>query len=354
MAPLNLVPQIRIAINNRCQKACFYCRPAGEGSTPDGSYEMTADEIIHILKTMTEYGITDVKLTGGDPVLRSDIVELVARIKELPKVRQLDLITRHPRAGELASDLSKAGLDCLNFSLDTLDRNKYRMITGVEEHQELIDAIRVSVRHVKSIKINTVVMKGINDTEIMDLIAFCERVGVKTLKFLDLILGMETSPRSFSNRLHKILPGKNPDDLYFPLDSYTDLLKPIAASFDITYQAGGLGHPMDTFTMPSGLQIQVKDARKGAWYGDICKKCSLYPCHDALMALRLTSDGKFQRCLAREDNLIDVLEILNRENGDGQLIIAEVLATYSTAQFEQHSRIKAQHLHPLLFKGNIL
>ena len=342
-----LIPQLRIAVNNRCQKACFYCRPSGEGSVPQITTLMSLDDIVSFVRTMSEFGITYIKLTGGDPILRPDIVEIVAQIKALPRIRRVDLVTRHPKAGELAADLADAGLDCLNFSLDTLDRNKYLMITGVDELEELLDAIKKSVPYSKSVKINTVVMDGINTGEVMNLIRFCEENQIKTLKLLDLILGIDSSTDSFINRLERFFPNKTINDLYYPLDNFIPVLQDYALSSSITYQPGKLGHPMDTFVMSTGLKVLLKDARKGAWYGDICHGCPFYPCHDALMALRLTADGKLQRCLAREDNLVSIIGSLDNSLGKKDELIKSVLDTYSHAHYEPCPKIQAQKLFPI-------
>lgn len=349
----SLIPQLRISVNSRCQKSCFYCRPSGESSNEDITREIQLDELFSIIEKIAGFGVTNVKLTGGDPILYPKIIELIKRIRSIESVTQIDLITRHPKVAQFANELNQAGLDCLNFSLDTLNKNKYENITGVNELDEFIDAIKFSIPNSKSTKINTVVMNGINDDEMMDMIIFCEKIGIQTLKFLDLILGISQPSNSCSERLRSLSSkNKDVDELYFPLNNYVDKLIPISKSFEITYQSGGLGHPMDTFILPSGLTIQIKDARKGAWYGKICNDCSLYPCHDALMALRLTPDGRLQKCLAREDNLVDIYKILKMNDIEFETeILKDVFTTYSTAHFESNSRIEAQKQFPLRSKG---
>lgn len=341
-------PQLRIAVNSRCQKACFFCRPAGEGSDQDPENQLTTLEIVSIVKHLASYGIRDIKLTGGDPILKDDIVQLVSLLKSIPEIRSVHLVTRHHRAGVMAKDLADAGLDCLNFSLDTLDPEKFHRISGVNSLNELLVAIKHSTQFDLAVKINTVVMKGINSDEIHDILEFSDKNGISVLKFLDLILDMEADGVSFAHRLDDIAPGQTFADLYYPLERIAEYLSGVAIHKDISHQPGGLGHPMMSFLLKSGMEVQVKDARRGAWYGDICNECPLYQCHDAIMALRLTSDGKLQRCLARADNLIDVLTPVKKNNRDEiDLAITKALYTYESANYCANPAMLAQRMYPL-------
>ncbi len=347
--PTTLVPQLRITVNSRCQKACFYCRPAGEGSVQFPQYQMSNDEIVLAVEHLARHGITDVKLTGGDPAIKSDIVDLVRRIKGVEGIQSVHLVTRHARAGVLAAELADAGLDCLNFSLDTLDARTYRKITGVGGHGPLLEAIKAAAKVSRSVKINTVVMAGVNDHELDDLIQFAEGAGVDTLKLLDLIVDLDAEGPSFRRRLQTIASDRSFEDLYYPLDHFATLLHARADASSVSTQPGGLGHPMTTFKLRSGLTVQIKDARRGAWYSDVCQECALYPCHDAIMALRLTTEGGLQRCLVRDDNLLDLLAPL-REGDRNKIdaVIQTALCTYSTARFLGTPPIRVQILRPLV------
>lgn len=340
----NLTPQLRITVNSRCQKACFFCRPAGEASVQFPEFEMSNEEIIQISSRMAAHGITDIKLTGGDPILKTDIVALVSNLKKIPGIESVHLVTRHQKAGQLAHALADAGLDCLNFSLDTLKPEKFKKITGVNGLPALLKAIEDSVPVSNSVKINTVVMAGINEDELFDLIHFSEKVGVSIIKFLDLILDMEieSDSVSFAHRIEQIAAGRKLNDLYYPLDDFASQLQKISVRKNIETQPGGLGHPMMTFYQASGLVVQVKDARRGAWYGDICNGCRMYPCHDAIMALRLTSEGKLQRCLARDDNLIDLWSKFHVDEEASDKMIKLALETYKTASYLEKPPTLAQ------------
>jgi cyclic pyranopterin phosphate synthase len=292
---------------------------------------MLLSESVYLTKLITDLGVSEVKLTGGEPALYREIVPLVSALRKLPKVRRLELMTRHPRSGKRAADLREAGLDQLNFSLDSLNAATWSRITGVRGHEELLAAIRHAAATGISMKINMVVLKGINDHEIPSMIKFCEEIGAG-LKLLDLIVDIS----EFSEDL-----------IAYAIRHYDDLLDVInwlresGATQTVSYSTGGVGHPMPTFRFGEGPSIRVKTARSGAWYGDICRTCAHFPCHDALMALRMTPDGKLQRCLLRSDNLVDLLTPLRSGASEDVLrgLVAEALATFESAQFYEYRQI---------------
>jgi cyclic pyranopterin phosphate synthase len=317
-------PQLRIAVNSICGKACAYCRPGGEVSRPVTEEILSVDEIVQLTALLSRTGITDVKLTGGDPALYKEIVQLVHSLKKLSNIERVELVTRHPRAGRRADQLLDAGLDLLNFSLDSLDATTWSKITGVRGHETLVAAIENAANTGMPIKINMVVLKHINDHEVPEMIKFCRRIGA-SLKLLDLIADIG----EFSDDL-ALYAERHYDDLARVITE----LERTGADQTIAVASGGLGHPMPTFHISGGPVVQVKTAGRGAWYSGICKGCQHFPCHDALMALRLTPDGQLQRCLLRSDNLVDLLTPLRA--GADRVVeerITEVMSTYWSAQF---------------------
>ena len=119
-------------------------------------------------------------------------------------------------------------------------------------------------------------------------------------------------------------------DIYLPLDVISDRLHEKAVD-ECVFQQAGLGNPMKSFVMPSGLEVIVKDHHAGAWYGSICKDCQYYPCHSALMAIRLTADAHIQYCLLREDVCVDTK--LFTERNVVESAIAKALKVYDKATF---------------------
>lgn len=334
------IPQLRIAVTFPCGKACVYCRPGGEAVPIQPKKEMTRAEIHVLTRILVEHGISDIKLTGGDPLLRDDIVDIVRDIKSIDGVRSVHLVTRHARAAENLRGFVDAGLDLLNFSLDSLDPKTWSAITRAKGHDELIKAVELAAQSGLKLKLNTVVMKGINDHEINDLIEFAGRLKC-TVKFLDLIVDIPAFPKVSQEIGHKY---------YADLDELVPALKQQALISDLHFQPGGLGHPMSRFVMPNGATVVIKSSNSGAWYGDVCANCTFFPCHDAIMSLRLTSDGKLQRCLLREDNLIDLLSMVNKETPQKEIdaVIRTVLATYQEAVFYEAAEIQKRRARRML------
>jgi cyclic pyranopterin phosphate synthase len=260
----------------------MYCRPTGEGI---GNSNHKYNNIEHINKIVTiykKYGGQEVKLTGGDPVFWNDIIECVKQLKNKVGITKVEIITRSPEILNKIDGLIAAGLDVLDFSVDTLDSEKYSKIVGGDDFSSYIDAIR----HCASIidcKVNSVIMKNITDNEVKSLISFCESSGIKQLKFLDVIDDLESSNTQIR-------------DLYSSLSFIAEEMEKISIKEDVVCQ-GGLGHPMNLYILPSGLTVLLKNAENGAWYNSRCKDCSYYMCHDALMALRFSTDNTLQFCL---------------------------------------------------------
>jgi cyclic pyranopterin phosphate synthase len=333
-APLRL-PQLRVAVNSRCGRACFYCRPSGEGLVTDPLQSLTADNVLLITSLYAEFGGQFIKLTGGDPALWSPLLETVARLKRLPGLRQVEVISRHPRIGDLAPALAGAGVDVINISLDTLQPSRHRRITGIDDLAAVLDALRTCARSVARCKVNTVVMRGVNDDELEDLVAFCEGAGIATLKLLDVIRDLDSGGESFAGRL-QFVGATAVRDLYVPLWDVAERFRDRAVRTHTATQ-GGLGHPMTVLVLESGLELVFKDHLAGAWYGPICRGCRHYPCHDALMALRLTADLRLQFCLLGDEFSLDMRPHLDAGPWAVRHVLGEALRVYDAATFHAPS-----------------
>jgi cyclic pyranopterin phosphate synthase len=229
--------------------------------------------------------------------------------------------------------LFAAGVDLINLSIDTLHRDQHKRITGVDDLPAVLEALAKCVASGVSCKVNTVVMKGVNDREIDSIIAYCEHVGVRSLKLNDVIKDLQDQPMTHAARLLAI-EHRTLSDLYYPMNEIVDRLYPRSTSVR-TIRQGGLGHPMLMFSLPSGMDVILKDHCTGAWYSTLCEECDSYPCHDALMALRLTADAHLQFCLLRRGTNIDLRPDLDSED-DACLekTIGSALRVYHDARFE--------------------
>lgn len=312
-------PMLRVCVTERCQHSCIYCRPGGESCHSGTKKEMTPQQIHELVSIMVHNGIRFVKVTGGEPLLRSDILDILKRIKSIEGVESLELITRHPKSIGLIEDLEDIGVSCLNYSLDTLSPSTFKMVSGTNSLDGIVAAIRRAHRSSIKLKINMVVMRGINDHEIPAMIEFAGENEAE-LKLLDL-MNIPEDPNFLQ-------------DHYYDFNELVPILEATAIEIEHATPPGGIGTPMPRYHLANHAIVSIKDARTGTWYGELCIKCDHYPCQDALMALRLTADGYLQRCLIRSDTMEDLLSSYKDQGSEAAEAVAiSVLRTFREATY---------------------
>ena len=158
---------LRMSITDRCDLRCVYCMPK-EGITLKKHQDiLSEDEMVNAAKIAAELGINKIRITGGEPLVKKNIISLCKRISNIDGVDDLAITTNAVRLKEMARDLQEAGINRLNISLDTLNKEKYKYITRVGNLDNAIDGIKEALRlKFKKIKINVVLIKGFNDDEI--------------------------------------------------------------------------------------------------------------------------------------------------------------------------------------------
>ena len=325
-------PQARIAVNSRCGRACFFCRPSGEAVATSAGTALDIDTVVRVCHELKLQGITEFKLTGGDPALWEPLADCVRRLRVEVGASGLEVISRHPRIGARAKELREAGLERINLSIDSLKPEIHQRVTGVDDLTDVLAALTQCVSLGFDCKVNTVVMHGVNDGELSGLVDFCERNGVSVLKLLDVIRDLEDGTETFKSRL-AVVGLSSLRSLYASLERIRTELECRAVETTMVVQ-GGLGHPMTAFRLPSGLTVLLKDHRAGAWYAEHCATCRHYPCHDALMAIRLTPDCRLQFCLLRHDICVDIRRAVDDiDGGPLRTAIAAALSVYHSAVF---------------------
>lgn len=336
---MSRLPQFRVTLNARCGRSCFFCRPSGEAVSTAARSELSVNDLIAIAKHVRASGIDSIKLTGGDPALYDPLELAVQRLKSEVGFSEIEVISRHPRIGERAEALAELGVTQFNMSIDTLDPELHRELCGVDDLPAILHAVQRCVATGVPVKVNTVVMGGVNDDGVPALAQWCAEHGIATVKLLDVIKDLDAGAESFARRL-AIRRGKTLRQLYMPLESFAKQFGASAVRSEIVGQ-GGLGHPMTALTLASGMTIMLKDSKAGAWYGSVCDGCPLYPCHDALMALRLTADLRLQYCLLREDNTLELADQIDDPDRLGATI-RSALEPYTQATFREPSRLTLQ------------
>lgn len=181
------IKYLRLSVTDLCNCRCVYCM--GENGVPrlPHSAILSVEEIEEIVRAAVSLGVTKVRLTGGEPLVRRGIDELVRRLRGIEGVEELAMTTNGARLAEYAARLKSAGLDRLNVSLDTLDPEKFRRITRIGELRDTLDGLDAARRAgFERIKLNTVLMGGVNDDEIAEIAALAKD-GAFDVRFIELM-----------------------------------------------------------------------------------------------------------------------------------------------------------------------
>lgn len=274
------VTSLRVSVTQRCNLNCFYCHKEGELSP---STEMTFNEIARLVAIASSLGMKKLKITGGEPLLREDIVEVVRTCS--PFMNEISLTTNGILLGEKASDLRQAGLDRVNISLDTVDRETYRRITGVDRLDDIMEGIeRAGEVGLTPLKLNMVLMKGINEEQVEGMIEMAGEKGV-ILQIIELETTKEGVNSDFYARHHFDL-GKLEQELLSRAERVV---------------SRKMHHRMKYY-LPTEVEV-VRPMHNP----DFCQNCH---------RLRITSDGHLKPCLLSGDGMIDVLGPMRGGSGE--------------------------------------
>lgn len=265
------VATLRLSITDRCNFRCQYCMPAGGVEWLPKADLLSLDEIVAIVRAALGHGIADFKLTGGEPLLRPDLCELVRELRSLSGVRELSLTTNGLLLARLAGPLRRAGLDRVTVSLDTLNPTRFREITGGGDLRVVLDGIAAAdSAGLGPVKLNVVVMRGVNDDEIADL-AGLTLAQARTVRFIEF---MPLGRSRCDDRTDALVP-------------YREMRARIEARFGVLAPAArdsGSG-PARVFSLP-GARGRVGFIH--AMSDPFCSTCN---------RLRLTPEGLLRSCL---------------------------------------------------------
>ncbi|MFW6125899.1 MAG: GTP 3',8-cyclase MoaA [Chloroflexota bacterium] len=160
---------LRISVTDRCNLRCIYCMPEGGVSLVPHDEILRYEELLTVARAAASMGINKLRLTGGEPLVRADLTELVRMLCSIPGMDDVSLTTNGILLRRYATELRQAGLDRVNVSLDTLDRERYRRITRLGRLDDVLEGIEAAKSAgLEPVKVNMVVMQGINDDEVWD------------------------------------------------------------------------------------------------------------------------------------------------------------------------------------------
>ena len=179
------VDYMRVSVTDRCNMRCAYCVADSVCEERSGGL-LTFEEIERICRAASEVGIKKIKVTGGEPLLRKGVPELVGRLKAVPGIEQVTLTTNGSLLREHSSALISAGVDAVNVSLDSLRNDRFRILTGGGDLCRTLDGIKAIKESGSRTRINTVLIRNMNDDEIADLTDFALEHGVD-IRFIELM-----------------------------------------------------------------------------------------------------------------------------------------------------------------------
>lgn len=299
------IDYLRISVTDLCDLRCLYCMP------PEGVAKMahgeilTFEEILRVVRAAVSLGIRHFRLTGGEPLVRKGILDLIREMGKTPGIADLTLTTNGTRLEEFAADLRKAGIGRLNVSLDSVRPETFRRITRGGDLSAVLRGLKAArSAGFSAIKLNAVVLKGINDAEVFDLLEYA-REGGHPLRFIELM------PVSVSE-----VEG---EDRYLPVSV---LRRRIEERIPLATQGTKPGcGPAEYFRSRDGRLLIGFIAPISRVF---CRSCN---------RVRLTAEGKLRPCLS-SDREVDLRALLR--GGGGEEEVGELLARAIAAKPASH------------------
>lgn len=179
------IDYMRVSITDRCNLRCRYCMPNDITLLPM-EMVLTYEEIIDVIRQAASLGIRKIKITGGEPLVRKNCTDLIRAVKAIDGIEKVTLTTNGILLPQYIGELREAGIDGINISLDTLKKERFREITGFDALDQVLEGIKVSVNSGIRTKINTVLQKGVNDDEWVDLMKLAETMPLD-VRFIELM-----------------------------------------------------------------------------------------------------------------------------------------------------------------------
>jgi cyclic pyranopterin phosphate synthase len=288
------VDYLRISITDRCNERCLYCLPEGYSDWKPREEILSYEEILRVARIATSLGFRKFRVTGGEPLVRRDLVPFIEKLSAIEGVEFIGLSTNGVRLAPLARPLRDAGVSAVNISLDALTPSVYRGITR-GDIAPVLEGIRAALdAGFERVKLNAVLIRGMNEDEILPLIHFAAEHHV-TLRFIELMPVSSTEMLTEKNFLSagEVMQRLRQHDTLTPLGEVQ------------------LGH---------GPARYYRLEKIGATIGFIGAMTNLHFC-DSCNKIRLTADGKIRPCLGNHGEY-DLRNALRNGSADGQ--IAEI------------------------------
>lgn len=297
------IDYVRLSVTDRCDLRCTYCLPQGFKGFEEPAHWLNFDEIERVLRIFGALGVSRVRLTGGEPLLRKNLVQLAARLHALPGIDDLSLSTNATQLPKHAQALQQAGVTRINVSLDSLNRQRFHALTG-GRLQDVLDGLMAAKKAgMHPIKINMVALRGVNDDEFEDMVAFCIAHDF-TLRLIE-TMPMGSTGQAASNQ-------------------YLDLQR-VKKQLEQKYE-------LIPSVVPGGGPARYAQVAGTALRIGFITPISQHFC-DTCNRVRLAADGTLYLCLGQEDKL-ELRPLLR--NGSSDAALTEAMLEAITRKPERH------------------
>src|SRR5579864_3618567 len=304
---------LRVSVTDRCNLRCNYCMPQEEYVWLPRQELLTFEEIAHLVEVFTSLGVEDVRLTGGEPLLRRDLPQLVRILAANPRIRDLALTTNGVLFAEQSEALRDAGLHRVTLSLDTLRPERFAALAGRDTHARVLEGIAAARRlGFPKLKLDTVVLRGANDDELADLIEYGRglEAEVRFIEYMDVGGATEWSPDKVFTR--------------------AEMLEQLGERYGaITPLNENSSAPAERFRLPDGTIFGIIASTTTPF----CRSCD---------RSRLTADGLWYLCLYAQTG-IDLRQMLR---GDAPVeAIAERISSIWRTRTDRGAELRAATGH---------
>jgi cyclic pyranopterin phosphate synthase len=282
------VDYVRISVTDRCDFRCVYCMAEDMQFVPRAQL-LTLEELADVGRAFTELGVTKIRITGGEPLIRRNIVHLLDDLGRLPGLNELVMTSNGSQLTKLAGAVRDAGVSRLNISLDTLDPDKFRRITRVGDLDRVLQGIDAALKAgFEKIKINAVILKNRNHDEVVDLVRFAADRGMDISFIEEMPLG--------------IVGDHDRAEAYYSSDNIREDLEQVFTLVPTTESTGG---PSRYFRITeTGNRVGFISPHSH----NFCDSCN---------RVRLTCEGRLLLCLGQEHS-VDLRQVVRSHPGDMQ------------------------------------
>ena len=260
------IDYLRVSVTDKCNLRCIYCMDEKDNSFLKNDEKLTDDEIYRIVKESSKLGIKKVRITGGEPLVRPDLVNLVSKINSIPGIEEIYLTTNGILLADMIEDLARNGLKGVNISLDSLQEERFEKLTRLGKLNKVLEAIDKAIALGIKVKLNTVIVNDINKDEIIDFVNLTKEKEID-VRFIELMpIGIAINYKGATNE----------DVLKVISENYSDYEEVVRS------KSGG----------PASY-IKLKNAKGKIGFISAISNCFCEECN----RIRLTPEGFLKQCL---------------------------------------------------------